>query len=87
MGKWLYHKKGVVIMNCFYCKGMLKNSVTTHVVKLKSCIIIVKDAPCTECVQCNATFYDNDVAEQLEKIVKDMKTTITEVAIVNYAIA
>jgi len=66
---------------------MLKNSVTTHVVKLKSCIIIVKDAPCTECVQCNATFYDNDVAEQLEKIVKDMKTTITEVAIVNYAIA
>ena len=72
-------------MNCFYCKGLLKDSVTTHVVKLKSCIIIVKDAPCTECVQCNATFYDNTVAEQLEIIIKDMKTAITEVAIVNYA--
>jgi len=74
-------------MNCFYCKGSLKDSVTTHVVTLKSCIIIIKDVPCTECVQCSATFFSDDVAKQLEKIVKDMKTAITEVAIVNYAIA
>jgi YgiT-type zinc finger domain-containing protein len=73
-------------MNCFYCKGTLRDGVTTHVVKMKSCIIIIKDAPCTECIQCNATFYDNDIAQQLEKIIKDMKTTITEVAIINFAI-
>ncbi|MDR2600494.1 MAG: type II toxin-antitoxin system MqsA family antitoxin [Oscillospiraceae bacterium] len=71
-------------MNCFYCKGTLKNSITTHVVNMKTCIIIIKDTPCTECVQCNATYYDNDVVLQLEKIVKEMKTAITEVAIVNY---
>jgi len=54
---------------------------------MDSCIIIIKDAPCTECVQCGASFFDNDVALQIEKIVKDMKTAITEVAIVNYSVA
>ena len=74
-------------MKCFYCKGMQRNNITTHVVKLKTCIIIIKNVPCTECIQCGATFYDNDVALQLEKIVKEMKTTITEIAIVNYTAA
>ena len=74
-------------MNCFYCKGTLKDSNTAHVVKLSTCIIIIKNVPCTECVQCGQTFYDNDVALQLEKIVKEMKTAITEVAIVNYSAA
>ena len=74
-------------MNCFYCKGMTKGSTTTHVVKLKTSIIIIKNVPCTECVQCGAAFYDNDVALQIERIVKELKTAITEVAIVNYSAA
>jgi len=74
-------------MNCFYCKGTLKDSTTAHVVKSKLCIIIVKNVPCTECVQCGETFYDNDVALRLENIDKEMRTAITEVAIVNYPAA
>jgi YgiT-type zinc finger domain-containing protein len=74
-------------MICFYCKGTTKNSTTTHVVKQKTCIIIIKNVPCTECVQCGATFYDNDVALQIERIVRELKTAITEVAIVNYSAA
>jgi len=71
-------------MNCFLCKGTLKDSITTHVVRYNTCIIIVKNVPCTECVQCGETFYDNDVSLQLENIVNKMKTTFTEVAIINY---
>jgi len=74
-------------MNCFLCKGTIKDSITTHVVRFKSCIIIVKNVPCTECVQCGETFYNNDVALQLEKIVDKMKTAFTEVAIINYSAA
>ena len=74
-------------MNCFYCKGTLKDNHTAHVVKLETCIIIIKNVPCTECVQCGQTFYDNPVALQLEKIVKKFKTAFTEVAIVNYPAA
>jgi len=74
-------------MDCFYCKGTLKDGITLHVVKLKTCIIIIKNVPCLECIQCGATFYDNDVAIQLEKIVSGMKSANTEVAIVNYSAA
>ena len=74
-------------MNCFYCKGTIKDSVTTHVVKLKKCIIIIKNVPCTECVQCGETFYDNDMALQIDKIVKELKTAITEVVIIDYFVA
>ena len=74
-------------MNCFYCKGILRNSVTTHVVKSQNCIIIIKNVPCTECVQCGETFYDNDVALQIESIVKSMRSALTEIAVVNYAAA
>ena len=74
-------------MNCFYCKGRLKDSFTTHVVKMENCIIIVKNVPCTECVQCGATFFDNDVAMLLEKTIKEMKSAITEIAIINYPAA
>ena len=74
-------------MNCFYCKGVLKDSTTSHVVKSKTCIIIIKNVPCMECVQCGETYYDNDVALQVERIVKEMKTAITEIAVVNYSAA
>ena len=74
-------------MGCFYCKGVIKDNFTTHVVKLEACIIIIKNVPCTKCVQCGESFYNNNVALQLEKIVKEMKTNITEVAIVKYSAA
>ena len=72
-------------MKCFYCKGILKNSFTTHVVKHKSCILIVKNVPCNECVQCGETFFDNRITLQLDKIVRNIKTSNTEIVIVNYA--
>ena len=88
MDRWIYCKKGIVkIVKCFYCKGTLEESFTAHVVNLKTCIIIIKNAPCIECVQCGETFYNNDVAIQLEQIVNGMKTAITEVAIINYVAA
>ena len=74
-------------MKCFYCKGKLKDSITTHVVKAKTCIIIIKNVPCEECVQCGETFYNNDVALHIEEIVKKTKTEITEIAVVSYEVA
>ena len=71
-------------MTCFYCKGSMKESVTTHVVNLKTCIVIVKNVPCYECEQCGESVYSNEVALHLEKIVKAAATAITEIAVVNY---
>lgn len=71
-------------MKCFFCKGELEDSTTSHVVTLKDCIIIVKNVPCTRCTQCGETFFDDDVADKLEGIVKALRTVVTEIAVVNY---
>ncbi len=74
-------------MNCVMCKsGTLAESTTNHVVSLKSTIIIVKGVPCSECGQCGEKYYDDAVADQLEKIVRHiMDTTLTEIAVVAYS--
>jgi len=71
-------------MSCFFCKGEMKSSITNHVVNLKNCIIIIKNVPCNECVQCGETFYDDVVAMTLERIINDLKSIVTDVAIFEY---
>ena len=71
-------------MKCFFCKGELENSTTTHVVTLAGCIIIVKNVPCDRCVQCGETFFSDDVTERLEHIVQNLRAIVTEIAVVNY---
>ena len=72
-------------MRCFFCKGELADSTTTHVVTLDNCIIIVKNVPCSRCAQCGETFFSDEVAEHLEQIVKQFRAAVTESAVVNYS--
>lgn len=72
-------------MNCFYCKGTMSEQTTTHVVTLDNCIIIIKRVPCMKCSQCGETFYSDEVAGQLEKIVGGLRSALTEIAVVNYS--
>ena len=71
-------------MHCFYCKGNMEKSTTNHVVNMKHAVIIIKNAPCTECTQCGQSFYNDDVMMQLESIIKDMQNNMTEIAVVSY---
>ena len=50
-------------MNCFFCKGSMKPSTTTHFVDLKKCMIIVKNVPCWECMQCGVIVLDDDFCQ------------------------
>ncbi len=72
-------------MRCFFCKGGLEKGTTTHVVTLEKCIIIVKNVPCTRCTQCGESFFDDEVAIQLEEIVKSFSSSMMEITVVNYA--
>ena len=73
-------------MSCYMCKGgSMVMSTTNHVVSLDNgCIIIIKNVPCEKCSQCGEVWYSGDVAEQLEKIVEKMESTLTEIAVINY---
>lgn len=71
-------------MTCFYCKGDMLDSTTTYVEDLGNCIIIIRNVPCSKCSQCGEVSYSGTVLKQLEKIVDQLKNSLTEVAIVNY---
>lgn len=73
-------------MNCFYCKGETKETMTKFIVDLGRCVVIVKNVPARVCQQCGEASYSSEVARQLEKIVEAVKHSImSEVAIVEYS--
>lgn len=70
---------------CFYCKCKTTvPSVTTHVVTLKDCVIIVKNVPCEECEQCGEKYFSDEVMEQLEHIIDKAQTLTSEIFITDY---
>ena len=72
-------------MICFFCKGNMKDSTTTHFTDMGACIIVVKNVPCHICTQCGEIVYGIKVGKRLEQIVDTLKNSLTEVAIVHYS--
>ena len=71
-------------MNCFKCKGSLEEKKVNYMVDLEETIIIIKGVPAKVCTQCGEQFFDDETAENIEKIVDKLKELATEVTIVNY---
>lgn len=70
---------------CMFCKcDTVKQSTTTHVVNYKGCIIVIKNVPCEECIQCGEKYYTDAVTEQLEKIVDAAKQLTQDVSVIDY---
>ena len=65
------------------CKGNLNDEQTTFMVDIDNCIII-KNVPSQVCGQCGEVSYSNDVTKQLEVIVNSLRSSITEITVVNY---
>ena len=71
-------------MTCFMCKGQLEDKITTFMVDLGNCIVIVKNVPSQVCSQCGEISYSHEVTKQLEAIVNTMRASIAEIAVVKY---
>lgn len=71
-------------MNCFMCKGTLKQEKTTFMVDIGHHIIIVKDVPSFVCSQCGDTTHSDEVSRVLEKIVETLRHAPTEMSVVRY---
>lgn len=71
-------------MDCFYCKGNLVETTTTYMEDLGSCIVIIKNVPCSKCSQCGEVSYSGTVIREIEKIISNLQNPLTEIAIVNY---
>ena len=62
----------------------MKESVTTHVVNYRNCIIVIKNVPCEECEQCGEKFYTDEVTERLEELVSAAKRLMQEISVIDY---
>ena len=71
-------------MNCFTCKGILQEKKVNYVVDLENTIIIIKDVPAKVCTQCGEQYFDDETAQNIEKIVNQLKQLSVEVTIVKY---
>ena len=71
-------------MNCFVCKGNIEEKKVNYVVDLENTIIIIKGGPAKVCTQCGEQYFEDEIAENIEKIVNQLKQLSTEVTIVNY---
>ena len=73
-------------MNCFFCKGIIKEGFSCYTAEIDDCVIVVKKVPSYICNQCGEKSYSDNVARQLEKIIKQITNSVkTEVAIVSYS--
>lgn len=71
---------------CMFCKcNTVKESMTTHVVNYKDCVIVIKNVPCEECEQCGEKYYTDQVAERLEMMVSAAKKLMQEIAVLDYS--
>ena len=71
-------------MNCFKCKVELKEKEVNYMVDLENTIIIIKDVPAKVCTNCGEQYFYDEVSENIERIVAQLKNLSVEVTVVNY---
>lgn len=77
-------KGEINIMECFFCKGSTEKKLVNYLLDLNNTIIIIKNVPANVCVTCGERYFDDDVMQNLEKIIEELRTITTEISIVNY---
>lgn len=71
-------------MTCYACNYELKQSTTTYFIELEKCMVIIKNVPCLKCDKCGEVFYPDEVAERLDEIITQVRSVVTEIAVVEY---
>lgn len=71
-------------MECFFCKGHTEKKLVNYLLDLNNTIIIIKNVPANVCATCGERYFDDDVMQNLEKIIDELRAITTEMSIVNY---
>ena len=71
-------------MSCFKCNGDVISKKVNYMVDLENTIIIIKGVPAKVCTNCGEQYFSDEISENIEKIVKQLKDLSAEVTVVNY---
>lgn len=74
-------------MTCFMCKGDTQESTTSYMTEYNGCYIIIKNVPCSRCMQCGEEYLNGATLEKIEGILEKLKGILTEIAVVDYNVA
>jgi hypothetical protein len=47
-------------------------------------LIVIKNVPCDECVQCGEKFFSTSVMRKLEQLVESAKKKLQEILVIDY---
>jgi YgiT-type zinc finger domain-containing protein len=68
------------------CKGKLKEAFSNFTADIGTGIVVIKNVPSLVCSQCGEASYSDEVAYQLEQIVRRITDSASaEIAVVNYS--
>ena len=87
MGDGFKDTKGALNMTCFFCGGDMEKKATTYTVEIEGVLYIVKNVPSNVCKQCGEVAFDDDVFKRLHKIIKEMKSSTSEMVVSTYKAA
>lgn len=73
-------------MNCFMCKGTVRDGFSVFTADMDGRIIVIKNVPSGICDQCGEISYNDEVAKRLEQIIQSIiNTAVAEIAIISYS--
>ncbi len=78
------HRNNETVERCLFCKGKLENKLTTFMLDLDGCILIVKNVPSQVCTQCGEVSYSTEVVTQLTRIADKVRESMSEITVINY---
>lgn len=87
MGRRIQNQKGVCPVTCFVCKGDMQKATTSYMTEYSGCFTIIKNVPCTKCIQCGEEYLNGTTMVKIESVLEKIKDLLTEIAVVDYNVA
>jgi YgiT-type zinc finger domain-containing protein len=69
---------------CYFCGGKLASGLATLPFVVDSSVIVIKDVPAEVCTQCREAVLTSEVAEVVDRLLKQVERTGFEVSIIRY---
>ena len=71
-------------ISCATCDKYAEETITTNVITLENCKIIIDNVPCFKCIECGEVMYFDNIVEQIENITKVLENDMGAIIYAEY---
>ncbi len=69
---------------CYFCGGKLVSDVVTVPFVIGSKVVVIREVPAQVCTQCGEVVLSSEVAEIIDRFLKQIQYTGVEVSVITY---